>query len=331
MMSAVHRGVLAAVVHVALMSAPAQAMEPPAAPPEPTVVIESLNYEGPHSEAMEAQVNDRLREGLARAHYQVVDDAGDAPGSTAYAVRAQLSASSRNYRLRLELFDADGVSVAVVVDRCELCGVAEVEEMVADQAAVLGDKLESLVRDQPLLVVDSRPAGAQIELDGELVGSAPLRLGLTAGRHRTRARLPGYFDQELEVDAVAGMRQSVTVQMVEIPPAPTPTSRPNEGLAPWGFASGVAGLAGLGTGIALLVIDQRPYERQCAGADVDPMGNCRLRYDTRTGGIAGVVGGAVLTAVAVTLLAVAYRRRPASRQPIAGARPRWSHAVAVSR
>ena len=67
--------------------------------------------------------------------------------------------------------------------------------------------------------------------------------------------------------------------------------------------------APLVAGSVLLAVDGKPYRRRCSGADVDPQGDCRLRFDS------GVHGG-VLVALAATLVIsgivlLAQGRRPA--------------------
>jgi hypothetical protein len=153
-----------------------------------------------------------------------------------------------------------------------------------------------------------------VVLDGEDVGMTPLEVPLRAGRHTTRARLPGYFQQELEVDAVQGMRQAVVFQLVAEPPPTSARDRQREKVRPWGFASLVVGVASLAGGGALLGLDERPYRRHCSGADVDAQGDCRLRYDTLAGGIAATVTGAALTITGAALLGFAYRKRKGRRE-----------------
>ena len=66
----------------------------------------------------------------------------------------------------------------------------------------------------------------------------------------------------------------------------------------------------VGSGSALLAIDEKPNERQCDGSNVDPDGDCKFRYDTLGGGLALTLGGAaVLASVGVTALVLARKKR----------------------
>ncbi|MFZ5438537.1 MAG: protein kinase domain-containing protein [Myxococcota bacterium] len=70
-----------------------------------------------------------------------------------------------------------------------------------------------------VLVVDTVPGGAELSVDGEVKGHAPLTLeGLTAGVHRLEARLEGYQTAEREVTASAGERVRLEVALLAVPP-----------------------------------------------------------------------------------------------------------------
>lgn len=304
----------------------------PAEPSRPGVVVAPIVFEGELRESFRGVVRDNLLEGLQRSDYAILDAGGNGEPEGLYVVRATMTVESRNYALVLELVDRNGEVIASSEDRCELCGIGEVELMVADQAAVLADTLQSSLKAQPVLVIESRPPGAVISLDGEVIGSTPLTLRVAAGQHRTHASLSGHFSQQLEVEAVEGMRQIVTLQLVAIPQGPTLQERRRATMAPWGVAALSVGTAALAAGVTLLVIDERPYQRQCGGADVDSDGNCRLLYDTQAGGIAATATGVAALAVGAALLGLAYgngeaRRRRSARLRIGGGR----HAAALSR
>jgi hypothetical protein len=53
--------------------------------------------------------------------------------------------------------------------------------------------------------IDSRPRGAQVRVDGRLLGAAPMRaLDLTAGEHLVTLELPGYATWTRRVTVVPG-------------------------------------------------------------------------------------------------------------------------------
>ena len=273
----------------------------------PRVVVTPIEFTGQLPESFRDRIFTNVVEGLQRSQYRVIESTEIGDGD--YVVRGSVTFESRNYTVTLEIENEDGKVVARSEEPCELCGIGDVESMVADQAATLSDKLASVIDAQPLLIVKSKPPGATVVLDGKDVGVTPLQLPIEAGPHRTRARLPGYFEQELDVDAVQGMRQAVVFQLVAKPPVVSPSDRRTDRFKPWGFVALGLGIGSLAVGGVLLGIDERPYRRQCSGMDVDEDGNCRLRYDTLAGGIAGVVTGAVLTIAGSALLGLAYRKR----------------------
>jgi hypothetical protein len=60
------------------------------------------------------------------------------------------------------------------------------------------------------LVVDSRPRGARVLLDGQLAGTTPLTIAeLKAGPRRVRLELPGYRSWESTVSIAAGRETRV--------------------------------------------------------------------------------------------------------------------------
>ena len=99
-------------------------------------------------------------------------------------------------------------------------------------------------------------AGAELSLDGALLGKSPLAesLFLDPGRHTIAARLDGYAPMTQPIDAAAGSTQAVRLEMKSSglpPPPPSPQSSARK-LAPGLVIAGV-GVAALATGIGFLV------------------------------------------------------------------------------
>ncbi|MFO0634050.1 MAG: PEGA domain-containing protein [Nannocystaceae bacterium] len=192
-------------------------------------------------------------------------------------VTATVTARDRDFELALLLDARDGRELAATTATCEVCVVAEVGDMLADRAAVLGAKLDALATAPPRLRFVSCPGGAMISIDGERVGAAPLERTLDAGRHRAKAVLEGHLPLELQFDAVAGTEEELTLTLSPVPPRA-------RALRPAGAATLGIGVALAAVGVPLLVLHGRPFRGRCTGADVDVDGDCRFRYDTRTGG-----------------------------------------------
>ena len=70
---------------------------------------------------------------------------------------------------------------------------------------------------QATLVVDSRPTGAEVYLDGRLRGRTPLTLSVNPGRHEVELRLPGYQPYKATVNPKPGERVQVFAQLVPEP------------------------------------------------------------------------------------------------------------------
>ncbi|WP_135257516.1 PEGA domain-containing protein [Thermus caldilimi] len=67
------------------------------------------------------------------------------------------------------------------------------------------------------LVVDSRPAGAEVYLDGRLSGRTPVSLQVNPGRHEVELRLSGYQPYRVTVNPRPGERVQVFAQLVSEP------------------------------------------------------------------------------------------------------------------
>lgn len=84
-----------------------------------------------------------------------------------------------------------------------------------------GDEREVRLEAPPesRLAVASTPSGAQVRLDGDLVGRTPLDLEVPPGRHGVRIELDGHMAHEAEVDARAGSTSSLAIVLQAAPPS----------------------------------------------------------------------------------------------------------------
>lgn len=90
------------------------------------------------------------------------------------------------------------------------------------------------------LDIASDPPGAQVFVDGVMVGKAPVRVAYTPGRHAVQLRLPGYKDHKLDLDLAAGESQRVMVALeaasvIDIPSTAIGTLRMTS--SPWSTVS----------------------------------------------------------------------------------------------
>lgn len=310
----------------ALLASGASYAPPPAAPPSTEVRAGLLpvQFEGDFNDAWRATLQADLERGLADTGLSVLDpqavteasggvgDCGNAKCfeflsqsvKAPFLVRAKIVVAERNYEIALDIIDGrDGSLAASSKETCQLCGLAEVGELVAKQAAVLRQKIDVLALAPAVIAITTEPTGATILIDGQPIGQAPLEHELSPGSHRAQARKEGYVEQARTIEAVQGVRERVTFELMLDPTDQRAPRRDWKPLVGWSLV-GVGG-AGLTSGITFLAIDKVPYRARCAGPDIDAQGNCRQRYNTLTHGIAMTAASAGLVVAGATLLIAA--------------------------
>ncbi len=218
-------------------------------------------------------------------------------------VTGSLSIVDRDWAVKLEVRrPGEPEVVASTEGFCELCGVEEAIEEIEARAAVLVPRIEQLGASAPVLMFRSTPAGVELSVDSEPRGVTPVEVRTEAGTHLVEAKKPGYFPQSFEVQAVDGVQQEISLQLIAVPAEPPPNGR---GLRLAGVGSLGASVVALAAGIPLLVLHGRSYDKTC---NADETGRCQFDYDTQTGGIVGVAIGGALAVTGATLLAVGIRR-----------------------
>jgi hypothetical protein len=209
--------------------------------------------------------------------------------------------AERDYHLRLELRDASGAAVATVDDICEICGVEEAADMLEAAATRLTASLVSGT-ERASVLVQSRPPGATVMVDGEEMGTTPTTLALPPGKHTIELRKNGFAAASRTVELESGMR--TTSEMRLVPDAGGSSRRAK---IAGGTLLGV-GLASMIGGIVMIAVDGREYRNRCTGNDIDADGDCRFVYRLKWPGAALVAAGAAVAAVGITLLVVDRRR-----------------------
>lgn len=216
-----------------------------------------------------------------------------------FVLRSRVDERDRNFVTVLELLDADTLAPLAQARRdCEVCGSAELLETLAEQGATLAARPVVAAPRLGALVLRTRPAGARASVDGEAVGSTPLRHEVSAGRHRVAFERAGFVDVERDVVATAGVEELVEVELAR-------------GRRPLRIAGAVllgAGLGAAGAGGVLLGLDGRPDRSRCTGDDVDFAGRCRWRFETTTAGATTTAGGLAIAIVGLSLLVIDARR-----------------------
>jgi hypothetical protein len=309
-----------------------------AAAPEDEADVRALilpvTFEGDVAEPMRPTLDDAFAEQVQGEGYSV-DRVAEDPGCSddacyvalakergaTHVVRATISGRDRDYEMKVELIDGESGAVIAKADGfCDTCGAEEVEEFVVDKAVRLKGTLRAQKVGPATLVVNSSPEGAAVYLDDQLVGTTPLELDTVAGDRLVKLSLDGYVAAEREISLVGGVEKRVELTLAPVPridSAETDSKTPKILKASGGAAIGV-GLAMLGAGIALLVINDQPIDRKCTGDNVDADNDCKFLHDTLAGGIGLAAGGAVVAGVGVGLLVWGIKK--GKRQPSATAR-----------
>lgn len=287
---------------------------------EPRIVVAPPSIEGGELGPDNlARVREALVEGLSRDGATVFSEAGEPCGDAQCAVALAsgrgithvitwgVTVDGRDYVTRLELRDADeGEILGASEMPCDICGIAEVAATVADQAAALRSKMEQ-VEVPPRLRVTSVPPGAQVFVDGTLAGVTPYDDELEAGDHEVEIQKEDFLPRTREVTLVDGVEQTVEVTLQRRPPEVEPARR-GPGLRIGGAVAVGVGAAALITGATFLGLHHRPVQSQCSGGDMDPEGDCRLRYDGVPTGVPLVVAGALGVGAGIAMLVIDRKR-----------------------
>ncbi|MCA9635650.1 MAG: PEGA domain-containing protein, partial [Myxococcales bacterium] len=289
------------------------------------VAVLPLVVEGSIDADARASLTERLRSGLERGEFAIapqgeVDNLAESPcdRQTCYGklrsqlgvshlVRATVTIKNRDYDMKVELIDAEnGNVVASSQDRCDICGLEEVGEQIASQGALLRAKIDAMGSGPAILALESKPSGATVSIDGEIVGSTPLERSVIAGAHVVRLTLDGYAPEEREVTFVAGVTETISFELSR--------AAGNAKTRLIGIASLATGIAFLGGGIAMLVMDDvmtrstevpRIPDWKCVGgkdAVKDADGDCEKYYNFSLGGGILVGAGAALTTAGAMII-----------------------------
>lgn len=279
----------------AAKSEPAAKKEPAAAPG--LTVLMPLEVSGSLSKDSRRTLTDRLQAAAATAKV-----------SESYRVRLALRVSKKkDYALTLTVLGADDATLASPTDECKACSLAQVGDRID---ALVKQAAEGLAPKEPpppapaSVSVRTEPLGARVVVDGSERGLTPQTVELPPGEHTVAVDKPGFVAQQQTITVEPGTPQELAITLAAEPPAgkrkgrakakgPKPSTTAGRGLKIGGGVMLGLGIAGVATGVAMILIDEDPMPLECSGADVDFRGVCRYRYDTLVGGIVGVAAGAV--------------------------------------
>jgi PEGA domain len=293
--------------------------------------------EGSQDAVGPTRVDEAILEGLRRGEIEIERLDGDCQTSPCWAERARQRGHSRvllprlerigpDHRVQLEIVDvATGEVVASTEAVCEICGEDEILVMASDVAAGLLPRLSRLDAEPARLTIRGEPAGATIAIDGRVVGTVPWEGEVEAGEHELRLSHEGYMALDRSFTTSPGVQEQLKIELQlrakpETPdPKNAPTRRP--ALVAAGASLVAVGVAGVGTGAGLFVLDGRPYRQGCGPELVDVNGRCPQMYEaSAAAGVMVAVGGAALVAGVAVLVHTLRRRNGASATSI-GVRP----------
>ena len=284
------------------------------------VAVLPVTLGGELDESARPGLEDALEQGLERKQVELlVPDAATACSDAAclaevasssgatHVIAAAVESEGRDFTVSVTIYAADGSEVVSASDGCEICGLREVEALLADQAAALAGQIATFERPATLRI-QTTPAGASVLVDGELAGVTPFEDEISLGEHVLSIELDGHVGRRREIVAVEGVQTDLSMDL-----QPVPVDRRANRRVIGGVVMGLGvGLAA--SGAVLLGFHHTPKRDQCSGDDVDVNGTCRFRYNTLPSGIPLLVTGVVGVTAGAIVFARARKKRPANER-----------------
>lgn len=100
--------------------------------------------------------------------------------------------------------------------RVRLPGYTEYTDIIHVEAGGILDVEVALLPLSYVLEVSTEPAGAHVFVDGNYLGDSPVELDVVEGSHSLRITHPGYQESVRSVEAVAGARDSLSIELEPI-------------------------------------------------------------------------------------------------------------------
>jgi hypothetical protein len=229
-----------------------------------------------------------------------------------FVVLGHASNTDEIYKVTLAVFDVAHDDMARTHSEvCELCAVEEVNQTIAKAVKGVADVFERAPpeptggseSDGLVVKLRSEPVGAEIELDGEVIGRTPLDRRVQPGVHVLILRKAG-FEPEARRFEVTDVPQTVDIRLRVIADTSVATEGPavplarSASYATAGWVMTTLGVAGVVTGSILLAKDGDVTCDDGRGAST-----CPTVYDFKAvSGISLGLGGALLGAGVALLI-----------------------------
>ena len=228
-----------------------------------------------------------------------------------FVLWARTEKQGNGWRVVLNLRDAaTGTELGSNNAQCDSCSIDGVLAKVGETTGSLTSAAVS--RDRGEVEIRSTPADTEVVLDGQVLGAAPIKQSLLAGRYALLVRKPGYIDHSQQIEIKGSGTLVVDVNLLDrdaqMEPAPAVRIEPmrvtTEAKRPkWRYA---AGGAGIGIGVVLIGFGISAFAQN--GVVLD--GNCpssfgvqRCQFGTIAPGVGLTVTGALLAGAGAALIA----------------------------
>lgn len=241
------------------------------------------------------------------------------PGATGAATQAVTVTGS--WQLSLSLWHVElATPAATTTATCEHCTAEQAATALRPVAAKL--LAEGLRRGHGSLAVTSEPTGAQLLIDGAVVGRTPYKQPSWSGTYALELRRSDFSPERRSIEVGDGQQAEVAVTLLALgglaqpgtAALPTTSALPRRPL--WRLATGGALL---GSGIIFLGVGGRAANLVGQCASYNPFGLCTEAYDTAPPAI-GLLTTGSLAVIAGVVLLVLPPSRPKSA-PAAQRRP----------
>ncbi len=194
------------------------------------------------------------------------------------AISGSLTVDEKNYHLRVALIDIKTLEVVADVDRLILIASRRFPKDVKELA---GPLIRGEREARGTLTVQTNAKDAQVTVNGEFVGVAPVTLTLKPGKHEVKVERTKYLPVTRLVDLEANQNQTVDIRMILKPgekaeedlpklvsnPAQGGTARGGFALRPGTFVAGGATLLAFGIGTVFGIQSSSTERRLLGGYD----------------------------------------------------------------
>lgn len=127
------------------------------------------------------------------------------------AVSGSLTVDDKNYNLKLSLIDLQGLTVIADVDRSILIASRRFQK---DVKELSGPLLRGEREARGTLVVKTNARDAQVTVNGEFIGVAPVTLQLKPGKHEVKVERPKYLPVTRLVDLEPNQTFTAEIRMI---------------------------------------------------------------------------------------------------------------------